>query len=82
MQHGLLAIRFNLLRGDPSNGFRHIAEWLAGALRQYLDDAGALQIIHIVKGVGYRVTTDEHAVVRHKQHVGVDEFAANAIAFG
>ncbi len=80
MQLGLLALSADL----PGRLRAHLVglrtQRLAGALRQHLHHAGALQIVEVVEGVVHAFAAHQDAVMGHDHHLGVAEGAGDAVA--
>ena len=64
------------------DGFRQQFQGLAGAQREHLCPAYTLKLVEPPLGLRDRVTSDQHAVVLHEDHMLVADQAAQALAFG
>ncbi len=81
MQRGLLTLSADLPGRLRAYLVRLRAQRLAGALRQYLHHAGALQVVEIVEGVVHALAAHEDTVMSHDHHLGVAERTGDAVSF-
>src|SRR5262249_39762920 len=71
VQYWLNLVRSALPPGHRRDRLGNGLQRPAGALGQHLNHTGALQVVKIIKRLRHRLATYNHAVVRHKQRVGV-----------